>query len=595
MFSEDHLKETIDSQKHEIFKQKKEITESIRYASYIQKALFPSPDLLKRIIPESFIFYRPKDIVSGDFFWVSKKRNEIILAVADCTGHGVPGAFMSILGITILSEVVNTACYSSAGSLLNQMRERVMKALNQTGEDFEQKDGIDMALCIINAENGKMEFSGAFNPAYVVKKDEFIELPCDKMPIGVAAEEEKSFSTHRIQLQPQDTVYLFSDGFVDQFGGQEGKKFKYKSFRNLFKGIHELSMEDQKNKLSIRLIHGKWIIHNWMTYLFWDFVFLFISNCFSSFFFLFFAKVSHDMKLKAFRIKNYRSIKDSGWQFLAYDNITALIGQNESGKTSVLEALRSFYEGIIHDDVLRSDMTFPIVSCTFELGNKNIFDFINRENISDGLTGILKEKNEVTLTREWKSNRLSALMITDDEVIDYYKNIDKRKEEIEQEVNQNIQETLQRAEIIFREIQVTEKEKYEASRITNEWFQKLELAKKKFAKAKRDDEKNAASRDMEICQETFNLKEQELSRIAQDYEEKKAQIQSISEKVNIAKKYNETLEAIKIAEENLGKTDALLQDAQHLYEICTNDREKRTAIQKVDFYRNEFTRAQEKL
>jgi serine phosphatase RsbU (regulator of sigma subunit) len=190
------------------------------------------------------------------FTGLQKKKTEIIIVVADCTGHGVPGAFMSILGITTLNEVVNRGCYSSAGSILNQLREGIMKALHQTGEDFEQKDGIDMALCILDTEKNRFEFSGAFNPVYIVQNKRLIEIPGDKMPIGIAAEAERPFKTHKLRLEPDNIIYLFSDGFVDQFGGKEGKKFKYQPFRNLLLKIHDLPMHKQKEELLS--VHENW-------------------------------------------------------------------------------------------------------------------------------------------------------------------------------------------------------------------------------------------------------------------------------------------------------------------------------------------------
>jgi serine phosphatase RsbU (regulator of sigma subunit) len=243
------LKEKISYQRYEIDRQRKELTESIKYASYIQNALLTSQHELKRLLPEHFVIFIPRDIVSGDFYWITKRKSDLIVAVADCTGHGVPGAFMSILGITLLSEIVNRASYNSAGTILNQLRESVMRALNQRGMDEEQKDGIDMALCLINTETNMLEFAGAFNPIYIVKKNRLIEMHGDKMPIGIAALEENSFTNHRYNLEENDVVYLFSDGFVDQFGGPEGKKFKYQPFRNMLLNISNLPMHVQKNEL----------------------------------------------------------------------------------------------------------------------------------------------------------------------------------------------------------------------------------------------------------------------------------------------------------------------------------------------------------
>src|SRR4030042_3472703 len=248
MSSDKELHSTIHSLKNEMHRQKKKLTESIRYASYIQKALLPSPLLFKKLLPDHFVLFQPKDIVSGDFFWITRKKSDIIIAVAVCTGHGVPGAFMSILGITTLREVINRGSYSSAGSILNQLREGIMKALNQTGEEFEQKDGIDMALCLLNTESNEIEFAGAFNPIYVIQNKRLIEINGDKMPIGVAAEEERPFTTHRFSLEADNVIYLFTDGFVDQFGGTKGKKFKYQPFRNLILKIHEMPMHKQKEE-----------------------------------------------------------------------------------------------------------------------------------------------------------------------------------------------------------------------------------------------------------------------------------------------------------------------------------------------------------
>src|SRR5512133_1034181 len=197
-------------------KQRKELTDSIRYAAYIQNAMLPGPDLFRRFLPDSFIYFKPKDIVSGDFYWLNRSREMLILAVADCTGHGVPGAFMSVLGISFLNEIVGRGCFFNAANILNQLRERVMKALHQTGEWNEQKDGMDISLCIIQKEKKEMHFAGANNPIYIVRNGSLIEYKADKMPIGISAGTEKSFTNNRIDLEVGDTIYLFTDGYVDQ-------------------------------------------------------------------------------------------------------------------------------------------------------------------------------------------------------------------------------------------------------------------------------------------------------------------------------------------------------------------------------------------
>ncbi|MBN1414018.1 MAG: SpoIIE family protein phosphatase [Bacteroidales bacterium] len=230
-------------------KDRKELNESLKYASYIQKALLPSPLSMKKSLPEHFLIYMPRDIVSGDFYFLAQKKNQLFIAVADCTGHGVPGAFMSILGLTFLGEIIHNGSFSSASSVLNQMREKVMKAMQQTGDDDEQKDGIDMALGIIDSNNNKLNYAGAFNPIYIVKKNRILEVQGDKMPIGVAANEERSFCDHYCNLDEGDQIYFFTDGFVDQFGGPMGKKFKYQPFRSLLLTISSLPIHKQKEKL----------------------------------------------------------------------------------------------------------------------------------------------------------------------------------------------------------------------------------------------------------------------------------------------------------------------------------------------------------
>ncbi len=226
-----------------------EISESLRYASYIQQAIFPSYKTISTLLPESFVLYKPRDIISGDFYYAAQKNGKLIVGVGDCTGHGVPGALMSILGITFLNEIISRGSFSSAGSILNQMREYVMNALCQTGDENERKDGIDLALCVIDPKTNTMSFSGAFNPVYIVRNDNLVEIAGDMMPVGIGADEELCFTTLLYELKHNDVIYLFTDGFADQFGGPENRKFKYKPFRNLLLEISKLKMPDQKTIL----------------------------------------------------------------------------------------------------------------------------------------------------------------------------------------------------------------------------------------------------------------------------------------------------------------------------------------------------------
>jgi len=233
----------------DLARNRKEINESLRYASYIQKALLPSPQTMKKSLTEHFLIFLPREIVSGDFYFLAQRKNQLYVAIADCTGHGVPGAFMSILGLTFLNEIIHHGNPPSAAAVLNQMREKVMNAMQQTGDDEEQKDGIDLALGVVDIETNQFNYAGAFNPVYIVKKNRLLEMLGDKMPVGIAADEEKPFTDHYCELDDGDLVYFFTDGFVDQFGGPHGKKFKYQPFRSLILTISSLPIHKQKEKL----------------------------------------------------------------------------------------------------------------------------------------------------------------------------------------------------------------------------------------------------------------------------------------------------------------------------------------------------------
>ena len=234
-------------------RQRKELTDSIKYASYIQSALLPSKELFNRLLPEHFILFKPRDVVSGDFYWLSKFKNNIIVAAADCTGHGVPGAFMSMLGISFLNEIVGKGCFHSAAAILNQLRERVMKTLHQTGDKKEQKDGMDISLCLIDFENHQLQFAGANNPIYIVRDGNLFEIKGDRMPIGINIIEERSFTNHLIDIEQDDMIYLITDGYPDQFGGINERKLKYKPFKDILLKIYKLEMELQMQMLEDEL------------------------------------------------------------------------------------------------------------------------------------------------------------------------------------------------------------------------------------------------------------------------------------------------------------------------------------------------------
>lgn len=251
--------EEILTQNEQIIKQKeliedknKNITDSILYASRIQNAVLPPENFLDGIVSESFLIFKPKDIVSGDFYWSASKGKYHIIAAADCTGHGVPGAFMSMLGMTLLNEIVIRTREITASVLLEELRSEVIHSLKQRGAAGETKDGMDISLCVIDTANSVLHYAGANNPLYHFRSGDLSVLSPDKMPIGIShqvIEELDDFTNHELEIKPGDFIYLFTDGFADQFGGPAGKKFKYNQFREVLKKIHQIPVNEQKAKL----------------------------------------------------------------------------------------------------------------------------------------------------------------------------------------------------------------------------------------------------------------------------------------------------------------------------------------------------------
>lgn len=253
-------KDEIEKQRDEIADKNKSITDSIEYAKRIQTAVLPSKELAAEILPEHFILFRPRDIVSGDFYWFTKKDNLLIITAADCTGHGVPGAFMSMLGVSFLNEIVNKHDIRKANEILNHLRADVKKTLSQTGKEGEAKDGMDIALCIVDLENMKLQYAGAYNPMYMFRNNELMEFKADRNPIGIYIKEKDSFTNNEIDIQPGDVFYIFSDGYEDQFGGENGEKFKSKNFKALLQQIHQKPMAEQREILNANIDNwrGKW-------------------------------------------------------------------------------------------------------------------------------------------------------------------------------------------------------------------------------------------------------------------------------------------------------------------------------------------------
>lgn len=222
---------------------------SLRYAEMIQRALMPDPDILKGRIKDYFILFLPRDIVSGDFYYMYATRQKICIAAGDCTGHGVPGALMSILGISFLNEVMQSDPNMVANRILNLVREKIMKALHQTGRCHDPRDSIDIGLCVLDFATGNLQFSGANRPLLMIREGELTEFKPDKMTLGVAPVREAAFTKKNIEIKPGDSFYLFSDGYSDQFGEVTDKKFKYKHFKRIIHSLEELPMSDQKDHL----------------------------------------------------------------------------------------------------------------------------------------------------------------------------------------------------------------------------------------------------------------------------------------------------------------------------------------------------------
>jgi serine phosphatase RsbU (regulator of sigma subunit) len=244
--------EEITTQLDVIAKKNKEITDSINYAEKIQLALLPSLSLLNLNIPENFVLYKPKAIISGDFYWFTEVEQHFVIVAADCTGHGVPGAFMSILGITLLNEIVNLRGVMKVDAILNELRDKIISSLSQSGASTQQKDGMDIALCIIEKSTKILHYAGAHNPLYIIQKNqstsiyELSEIKADRMPIGAYPKDNQSFKSNSIQLKANDSIYLFSDGYTSQFGGEKNDTFKLKRLRSLLLSIQNESMAKQK-------------------------------------------------------------------------------------------------------------------------------------------------------------------------------------------------------------------------------------------------------------------------------------------------------------------------------------------------------------
>lgn len=253
--------ERIEKQKEKIEEQKKHITDSIFYARRIQNAILPSLHFIDKYLENYFILYLPKDIVSGDFYWMQEADGKVMISAVDCTGHGVPGAFMSIVGFNQLNHAVTVKKARKAGDILDALNEGVISTLNENKSEGSIKDGMDMALCVLDVKARKAEFAGANNPMILVRNKSVVKIRGDRFPIGAfEGDKPQRFKNNEIDLEEGDCIYLFSDGYADQFGGPENKKFMSRRFEEVLLGINELPLDQQKKILVERL--KEWMGNN---------------------------------------------------------------------------------------------------------------------------------------------------------------------------------------------------------------------------------------------------------------------------------------------------------------------------------------------
>jgi serine phosphatase RsbU (regulator of sigma subunit) len=240
----------------EVEKKNRDITSSINYAKRIQDAMLPHWELAKQHLAEAFVYFVPRDIVSGDFYWFAEKDGKAIVAAVDCTGHGVPGAFMSMIGMNLLAQIVHLKGITAPAAILDQMHLGIQQALQQS--QGENRDGMDMAVCTLDYQQQRLAFAGAKNPLVYVENGALQVIKGDKMPIGGAeAREGQRFTEHSIPMLPGNAYYLFSDGFEDQFGGPQNKKFKQQRLRELLLSICHLPMQAQRQALQQAFEHWK--------------------------------------------------------------------------------------------------------------------------------------------------------------------------------------------------------------------------------------------------------------------------------------------------------------------------------------------------
>jgi serine phosphatase RsbU (regulator of sigma subunit) len=243
----------INHQKELVDVKNKEITDSINYAKRIQQSILTSEHYFKKHTTDFFILFKPKDIVSGDFYWALNYETKFIVMTADCTGHGVPGAMMSMMGINFLNEIVNERQVASPAGILNQLRRDIIKALNPEGSVIETKDGLDCCLCSFDFDQMKLTYANANNNFYIIRDTEVIVSKSDKMPVGAGYNADNSFREFEIDIRRNDLVIALTDGYADQFGGPKGKKFKYKQLEEILLASAHLPLNSIKELLNDKI------------------------------------------------------------------------------------------------------------------------------------------------------------------------------------------------------------------------------------------------------------------------------------------------------------------------------------------------------
>jgi serine phosphatase RsbU (regulator of sigma subunit)/CHASE3 domain sensor protein len=248
-------RDEIEKQREKVQELYKDVRDSIVYAKRLQNSILPTDEKVLTVCPESFVLYKPKDIVSGDFYWFEKLEKKSLFSVVDCTGHGVPGAFMSLLGSNGLKSAINEAQLDQPAAILDFLNKSIFDSLNKGDISNEVRDGMDVAICSINYNTLELEYAGANNPLYIIRDDKFLITKPNKMAIGSFTPGMNHFQNHTIQLEKGDSVYIFSDGYPDQFGGPKGRKLMYNRFREYLLDVKDMPIKEQGKELNRRLVH----------------------------------------------------------------------------------------------------------------------------------------------------------------------------------------------------------------------------------------------------------------------------------------------------------------------------------------------------